>query len=838
MRLVSDERLLALVGACRSAEDLVALGIRESDAESLREHIAKKGTPRDRSALLEVPGFSEETLVLLSKCAALWQLRAWRDIDKEMLDAWQAYTDGHYELCGECCTRARTAAAASGEEAEILHAEGLAKFYKHELDECLADLRRSEEVAHRRGLYVRATVFRLDTASVWAYFGHRSHALGDLEDCEALLEKLWCLTELPQQLDMEQAEWWLHFQIWKARHSQAGILDNMLRFSDAVARYQKAWEVGEALAVRDRAFTLHRNSKNNLAISLFYCGRIEECKQAFEELRNKDPKNLTYANNAGFLYMILGDLERARSVLEEGLAQGRTQNENTAHVDYNLSLVYKRLADSCPLPDRKQGLDTAMSHAREAYGGFIKQADLLRALTADYRATHLEKRLRRLAGYDPPIPPLDAEQVMTQEVLLELLGDVDNFVTDGAKLFDAFGDFLRRDRTLGQEVELRVLRRWNSYTPGVPVVTESGRRGGGYFLAWQGKGVVVDPGFQFMSNLTQSGLSLADINAILVSHAHIDHTAELEDLVALLAERRQEVPSASPVALGLSIGTLNKHNIGWLLRETDIVNPIYVLTPRTPVRLFEDLEVQVLEAQHEDIVSERTAVGFRFKDPDTNFCITLSSDTAYSEGIAAQYEASDVLVLHLGTATFAALASRAGYQLSDEAAADLVDKGEWLLRLETVRRAIEKVLGYGSVARFKDYLTRRLSEQDLAKLDSDQHLLFHGVYSVLRGLQVFPKIVVLSEFGEELGANRYKVAKVLNRHLAGGTFGLAARDTRCLTGDVDLRIRLIRGAPEVRCDLCRRFVPVQQISETCRRSADLSILHVCSDCLAKGTFPA
>ena len=45
-----------------------------------------------------------------------------------------------------------------------------------------------------------------------------------------------------------------------------------------------------------------------------------------------------------------------------------------------------------------------------------------------------------------------------------------------------------------------ILRRWGSYTPGV--IQRSA--GGGYFLNWDGKGVVIDPGFNFLDNFIQS----------------------------------------------------------------------------------------------------------------------------------------------------------------------------------------------------------------------------------------------------------------------------------------------------------------------------------------------
>ena len=61
-----------------------------------------------------------------------------------------------------------------------------------------------------------------------------------------------------------------------------------------------------------------------------------------------------------------------------------------------------------------------------------------------------------------------------------------------------------------------VLRRWGSYTPGV--IQRS--TGGGYFLIWNGKGIVIDPGFDFLSNFLRMGGCATDINAVILTHNH------------------------------------------------------------------------------------------------------------------------------------------------------------------------------------------------------------------------------------------------------------------------------------------------------------------------------
>lgn len=81
-----------------------------------------------------------------------------------------------------------------------------------------------------------------------------------------------------------------------------------------------------------------------------------------------------------------------------------------------------------------------------------------------------------------------------------------------------------------------VLRRWQSTNPKFPRPGQRRLRGGGYFLLWQGKGIVVDPGYDFIQNFYDEGFSLEDIDAVLVTHSHPDHDDDLSTLTTLIRE--------------------------------------------------------------------------------------------------------------------------------------------------------------------------------------------------------------------------------------------------------------------------------------------------------------
>ena len=81
------------------------------------------------------------------------------------------------------------------------------------------------------------------------------------------------------------------------------------------------------------------------------------------------------------------------------------------------------------------------------------------------------------------------------------------------------------------------LQRWNSTSP-----AQGRSLGGGYLIyhtdekGYVDLGVAIDPGFDFVRNLFHVGFSLADIDVVLLSHAHVDHVRDFESMVTLLLE--------------------------------------------------------------------------------------------------------------------------------------------------------------------------------------------------------------------------------------------------------------------------------------------------------------
>lgn len=107
---------------------------------------------------------------------------------------------------------------------------------------------------------------------------------------------------------------------------------------------------------------------------------------------------------------------------------------------------------------------------------------------------------------------------------------------------DAYGsEFSKRDFRLQNRSFMTILKGFSSSTPFFyPALRERFHnvpiKGGGFFLKWKGYGVVIDPGISFMENMHIAGLNINDINAIFVTHNHIDHNGDLSTIDDLASQ--------------------------------------------------------------------------------------------------------------------------------------------------------------------------------------------------------------------------------------------------------------------------------------------------------------
>jgi tetratricopeptide (TPR) repeat protein len=225
-----------------------------------------------------------------------------------------------------------------------------------------------------------------------------------------------------------------------------------------------------------------------------------------------------------------------------------------------------------------------------------------------------------------------------------------------------------------EESFLLVLREWNSFTPAIPDEGEAAR-GGGYFIRHKGTGIVIDPGFDFLEIFHEAGGRLCDIDHIVITHAHNDHTADLEPILTLLYEFNEKHDGSASrqkkVTLYLSQGAARKLSGIIQLRGCNYLSEVVTLNrgrsnkPQT-IQISAGIALTVLPAYHDDILTADYSVGlgFQFDFPNGQRRLLFTGDTAVLPAtkevpqtpIHATYPipfcepgAADLVVAHIGS---------------------------------------------------------------------------------------------------------------------------------------------------------------------------------------------
>jgi tetratricopeptide (TPR) repeat protein len=199
--------------------------------------------------------------------------------------------------------------------------------------------------------------------------------------------------------------------------------------------------------------------------------------------------------------------------------------------------------------------------------------------------------------------------------------DADKFIQKKEEWENRRIGFLDIKSNLREDMSLMmVLRRWNSYTPAVPPGGGERSKGGGYFIWHNGKGTAIDPGYNFIENLEEAGCRICNIDNIVITHAHNDHTIEFESLLSLLREYNEKIKEKQTaeqkrVNIYLNNGAFKKFSGILDLKKKDYLGKIQTLNEGNIYEISGGIKMRVLAAYHDEVMSRDQSVGLCFDIP-------------------------------------------------------------------------------------------------------------------------------------------------------------------------------------------------------------------------------
>lgn len=443
-----------------------------------------------------------------------------------------------------------------------------------------------------------------------------------------------------------------------------------------------------------------------------------------------------------------------------------------------------------------------------------------------------------------------------KEVISELENDYDSILDQKKEYEKSLSGLLSpKESEEGKQSAnnyLMVLRRWNSYTPAMLTDLES-NVGGGYFINWKGKGIVIDPGFDFLDNFFKENLIIDNIDAVIITHAHIDHCNDFESLLTLIYEFNENIENQKNYRKKQLIKELNEAIKGKKKDELDnkflnfnLFN--YLISPLNE-NIEDPFSSKILKS-YEKFIDKP----YDERKKKIDVFMNLGSMKKYlgwipielgegddkinrvrplEKGIEYELEEYDIKLKVVEAKHNEVLSKTYSCGLILELCDNINDKHSKSTKIgytsdtKHVERIEDQFKGV-------DIIIPHLGSIDendfnlMTKNRNSNHLMLKGVISTIYRSKA--KIAIISEFGEELKGHKIKIVKALNKVFQ------SHQMARCLTGDVGLKVYI----PELTincfyesssCDESERGIDKNLIIEELNPENELAeVIHFCKGC--------
>ena len=220
------------------------------------------------------------------------------------------------------------------------------------------------------------------------------------------------------------------------------------------------------------------------------------------------------------------------------------------------------------------------------------------------------------------------------------------------------------DLPKGFDGVFNVLRKWASYTTIElmrPLENQGGsnrdQTGGGYFLWWKGKGLVIDPGLGFGEAFRAAGYLPRNISAVVATHHHIDHTGDMLPILTCLFEMNEGDEDEHAIDFRFAPGVFSA--FANIVAYLPGVASVELLRPDERAFLLQQEEraakavLTPVRAKHRDLTGRHdAAIGFRLdlEQNGEHACgIGFTGDTGPNDAMSECFKDVDLLVAHIGS---------------------------------------------------------------------------------------------------------------------------------------------------------------------------------------------
>ena len=213
-------------------------------------------------------------------------------------------------------------------------------------------------------------------------------------------------------------------------------------------------------------------------------------------------------------------------------------------------------------------------------------------------------------------------------------------------------DYISKKHTRGEEPYFKedcivVLKGWSSSTPlfASGIFTDASTcKGGGIYIRYRGKGIVIDPGNNFIDNFHKMGFYIEDIDYVITTHNHFDHAFDVEKIIDLDYEIYKN--KKKKIKYYFDRETYEEYHRKFDFesgKETDRVKLIVNGTkkPCNEISLMRGITLYTFPTKHS---SGSIGIKMVFSSKNDKKTIGYTSDTGYFKELPQNLEGCDMII--------------------------------------------------------------------------------------------------------------------------------------------------------------------------------------------------